>query len=141
MLNQHELSISEHLARFNRLGSNQDEIVLVYEEDGISYGVVNFRRIDETDCARWGFYVALCSPKGKGSRLGKTALNYSFHEMGLQEIHCRVIAENSASQGYHRKLSFAQIEGLALKTPSGFSEMVDFSLRYSDWPNACSTLQ
>lgn len=80
--------------------------IFSYEEQPI--GFVSFKDIDlQSGQCSWGFYVGQQdSPRGMGSILCFTALEYAFENMHMNAIDAEIKANNIASLKVHNKMGF-----------------------------------
>ena len=111
MFTQHEITLEEHMAWFQKADRDSMRNLLIVEEMQQPIGYVQFSQVGKDGVANWGFYVAPDSPKGTGRKLGATALNHAFGVLNLHKVCGQAIEHNSASIGFHQALSFRQ-EGI-----------------------------
>lgn len=127
MHNSHEIPAAEHQSWFERAANNPDKALLIFESASRSLGFVQFDGIKTGNLAEWGFYAAPDAPKGTGSKLGKAALEYAFHKLGVRTIIGRAKAGNAASISFHQKLGF--ISNAAASDES----LISFALPLERW--------
>ena len=111
MFTQHEISLDEHRNWFAKASQDPSRCLLIVEEDTQAIGYVQFSKVEEDGIAEWGFYVRPDAPKGMGSKLGVTALNYAFGPLKLHKVCGQAIDSNQASIAFHQRLGFA-LEGV-----------------------------
>lgn len=111
MYTNHEISLDEHILWFEKESINDKKKLLIFEENNIPVGFVNFARSSTTLPVEWGFYIAPDARKGTGRALGKHALDYAFSTLGTHKVMGYVIASNVKSLQFHEKLGF-QREGI-----------------------------
>ncbi|NSL55171.1 UDP-4-amino-4,6-dideoxy-N-acetyl-beta-L-altrosamine N-acetyltransferase [Uliginosibacterium aquaticum] len=111
MFRRREISATEHAAWFAAQHPQAGRHLLIYEENGIPLGHVNFSLQACPQIAEWGFYRAPEAPAGSGQRMGRAAIDWAFDSLGLHKIAAQVIADNPRSLAFHRKLGF-QPEGI-----------------------------
>lgn len=106
MNSQHEISESEHLQWFESALIDPKRNLLIYEENNIPLGFVQFSIQGVNGEAVWGFYLDPEVSRGKGYQLGKVALSHAFKTLNLPEVYGEVFATNGRSIGFHNKLGF-----------------------------------
>lgn len=135
MYTQHEIALEEHTRWFERSNSDPNRHLLVYEEDGIPSGFVNFAIVSAERNALWGFYAAPEAPKGTGRRMGRAALAYGFDQAGFDKISGEALAHNEKSIRYHLSLGFMQEGELKRQLFDGgmCHDIVCLGLLESEW--------
>jgi UDP-4-amino-4,6-dideoxy-N-acetyl-beta-L-altrosamine N-acetyltransferase len=108
MLSQHEISLSEHRAWFDRASRDETRELLVIEEHGQLIGCVIFSGVQKNATADWSFYSAPGSPAGTGTRICSIALDFAFNELGVHKVASQVLEFNYASIRVHQRLGFSQ---------------------------------
>lgn len=126
MNTQHEISEAEHLQWFNSASNDPKRRLLIYEENNVALGFVQFSVLEKKRDALWGFYLSPEAQRGTGYQLGKVALNYAFHTLDFSSVNGEVFAENERSIRFHIKLGFQRFEQKS-------SEQVSFALSKSRW--------
>lgn len=111
MFSQQEISLSDHLAWFERSLNNPRTCLLIFEEKGVPQGFINFSSASCGTVAEWGFYAAPDAPKGTGQKLGRSAIDYAFTELELHKVCGQVLQNNSRSINFHKRLGF-RCEGI-----------------------------
>lgn len=113
MFNSEVITSEQHNDWFNSLNTSHTNISKVFSFDGIPYGVLNINKIDKiNNSCEWGFYIGnQSSPKGIGTILGYTALNYIFDELFIRKLSAQVLDNNRKSIYFHEKLGFLK-EGI-----------------------------
>ncbi|WP_050467327.1 UDP-2,4-diacetamido-2,4,6-trideoxy-beta-L-altropyranose hydrolase [Herbaspirillum chlorophenolicum] len=137
MRTQHEITLAEHGAWFERASKDPANRLLVAEIDGIPAGFVQFSKISAEGVADWGFYNAPDAPHGTGSKLGKAALNYAFHRLDLHKVCGQALGFNEGSIRFHRKLGFTQ-EGILRDQcliAGSYQPLVCFGMLSHEWLN------
>lgn len=135
MYTRHPITLDEHRAWFERVSGDPLRHALVFVQDTIALGFVNFNVSAEGGIAEWGFYAAPQAPKGTGSALGRTALRHAFDTLGFHKISGRALAHNTSSIQFHHKLGFQQ-EGVLREQHFELQQYVDvicFGLLASEW--------
>lgn len=135
MYTQHEISPQEHARWFERSNTDPRRHLLIYEEQGVPCGFVNFTASESSRNAVWGFYAASESPRGAGRRMGQAALNYAFGPSGFHKISGEALAHNEKSIRFHLSLGFQQ-EGVLRRHffDSGqYHDVVCLGLLASEW--------
>lgn len=106
MLTQHEITIAEHRAWFERSSRSKAHAPLVIEENGRPVGCVIFTDALPHSTSDWSFYVAPGNPPGTGTRMCSAALDFAFNELHVHKVAGRVLDFNGASIRVHRRLGF-----------------------------------
>jgi UDP-4-amino-4,6-dideoxy-N-acetyl-beta-L-altrosamine N-acetyltransferase len=134
MLTQHEISLDEHKAWFDRTVLDQDRSILIIEDGDRPIGYVQFRGITG-EYVDWGFYVDPCSPKGSGRKLAMIALTHAFDYMGLTRIRGKALPFNQASIKLHLSCGFLQEQNREkIKLEDGrIEDLICFILERSAW--------
>ncbi|MFZ4559429.1 MAG: UDP-4-amino-4,6-dideoxy-N-acetyl-beta-L-altrosamine N-acetyltransferase [Saprospiraceae bacterium] len=143
MFTQHEITLEEHLAWFQRIRVDAGvRCFLFLDKEGIPCGVVSFTGIDVRQSnAFWGFYAKPLAMPGTGMRLSLDALNYAFGELGLYKVNAEVLGSNPRSIEMHKKVGFIE-EGRFREHFFNGEERVDvirLGLLATEWPS-CRTL-
>ena len=108
MYTQHEISLNEHEAWFERASLDPTRHLLVFEDETGPAGFVNFHSPGHGKIAEWGFYLAPDAAKGTGRRLGQAALAYGFSTTGFHKVCGEALAFNERSIKFHLNLGFRQ---------------------------------
>ena len=135
MLSQHEITLAEHWAWFNRASRDETRALLVIEECSRPLGCVIFSGVAKNATADWSFYSAPGSPAGSGTRICATALDFAFSELQLHKVAGQVLAFNRASIRIHQRLGFTQ-EGNLRKhrlINGTHHDLFCFGVFYSEW--------
>lgn len=138
MIYQHEISISEHLDWFERESRNPDKRILIFQENNVPHGFVQFSGLEnQKGVIDWGFYTAPLTAKGTGKRLGLAALNHIFLDTKVKKVRGWVLNSNERSKKYHLQLNFIEdCEERSLRkseVKDGDSELICFSLSRERW--------
>jgi RimJ/RimL family protein N-acetyltransferase len=135
MLNQHEISIKEHISWFYRVSQSTDIELLVLEINDECCGLVQFKDSNYLGVVDWGFYVAPDAPKGTGRKLGLAALNHAFKKENLHKVCGQTLHWNQSSIELHKSLGFVQ-EGILRDQHfdgAGYHDLIYFGILKSDW--------
>lgn len=111
MYTQHEISLAEHTAWFERIRADENTHLLLFEIDNTPLGFVNIHQKEPGSIADWGFYLAPEAPKGTGSKLGMAILAFVFEELCLHKLCAQALGYNHKSIRFHRRLGFS-LEGV-----------------------------
>lgn len=112
MYTRHEISLTEHLAWWDRTQVRSDQKYFMYEFQGSPLGIVAFNGINPDDKnSSWAFYASPAAPKGTGSKMEFLALEHAFNDIGLHKLCCEVLAFNKPVISLHEKFGFA-VEGI-----------------------------
>ncbi|MBE1555021.1 UDP-4-amino-4,6-dideoxy-N-acetyl-beta-L-altrosamine N-acetyltransferase [Sporosarcina limicola] len=110
MFNHDMISWEQHIQWFKQVQTSVTALSKVFYFDDVPYGVLNITQIDPIhNRCEWGFYIGEPeAPKGMGTVLGYTALNYIFRELKIQKLDAEVLDFNDKSIYFHKKLGFNQ---------------------------------
>lgn len=111
MFTQHEISLAEHRSWFAKASQDESRRLLIVEDLNNPIAYVQFSDVISDGVSDWGFYVRPDAPKGTGSKMGVTALNYAFGVLKLHKVCGQAINSNHASITFHGRLGFLQ-EGI-----------------------------
>ncbi|OMP65791.1 UDP-4-amino-4,6-dideoxy-N-acetyl-beta-L-altrosamine N-acetyltransferase [Domibacillus epiphyticus] len=116
MYNRDVISMEQHVKWFEKLQRSETSISRIFYYGGIPYGILNVNDIDKVNKrCEWGFYIGSDdAPRGMGTILGFTSLNYIFNHISVRKICAEVIGSNKKSISFHQKMGFVQ-EGLLRK--------------------------
>jgi UDP-4-amino-4,6-dideoxy-N-acetyl-beta-L-altrosamine N-acetyltransferase len=108
MYNSEIISLDQHQKWFERLQESESAISKIFYFDQVPYGVLNINHIDLiNNSCEWGFYIgANNAPRGIGTMLGYTSLNYIFKELKIRKLIAKVLSTNEKSLVFHQKLGF-----------------------------------
>ncbi|MBA4741525.1 MAG: UDP-4-amino-4,6-dideoxy-N-acetyl-beta-L-altrosamine N-acetyltransferase [Azoarcus sp.] len=136
MLTRHEISVDEHRQWFENASSEADHCLLIFEANGSPAGFVHFRGFLAGGIANWGFHVAPGSPKGTGTMLGASALDYAFESLEVHKVCGQALDFNEASIRLHQHLGFVQ-EGVMREqhlVQGAYCDLILFGLLGTEWP-------
>jgi UDP-4-amino-4,6-dideoxy-N-acetyl-beta-L-altrosamine N-acetyltransferase len=108
MLSQHEITLAEHRAWFDRSVNEDTRALLVVQEDDQVIGCVVFSNVANAGTADWSFYVDPDSPAGTGRKVCVAALDFAFSELQIHKVAGQVLVCNEASIRTHLRLGFTQ---------------------------------
>lgn len=110
MFNSDLILWEQHSQWFNKLQKSDSAVSKIFYFDHIPYGVLNITQIDSINhTCEWGFYIGPPhAPKGMGTILGYTALNYIFQELHIRKLSAQVFDFNDKSINFHNKMGFTQ---------------------------------
>mgnify|MGYP001043213221 CR=1 FL=1 len=109
MYSQHEITLTEHLAWWEKIKLSQTDRYFIFELNSKPLGVVAFNDIDVlNNTAFWAFYSSPEAPRGTGSRMETLALEYCFSFLGLHKLCCEVLEFNKAVVRLHKKFGFVE---------------------------------
>lgn len=143
MLTQHEISLAEHRAWFERVVNDPAKRALIFEEGGRPLGFVHFSGVAPDGVADWGFYTAPDAPKGTGSKLGQAALALAFDTLGLHKVCGQVLISNAASIAFHQRLGF-RLEGNLReqhRSADHHEDILCFGILSHEWPPTMQAAQ
>ncbi len=138
MYTHHEISLDEHRAWYKRMQNDPSAHWFIYERRaGVPQGVVNFTNVDLVQrSAFWGFYACPDATLGTGIYLAIDALNLAFTEFDLAKINAEVLATNSNSLRFHKKVGFT-VEGCFREHHFNGENRIDvirFGMLAKEWP-------
>ena len=131
------ITINEHRAWFERLHKEKTAICRIFEFQDRPVGVVNIIQIDRhNNKCSWGFYLGEVDvPRGTGTVMGYLALEYIFEALGMRKLCAEVLAFNTTSIKFHKKLGFVE-EGRFIKhvlKNDNYEDVIAMALFYEDW--------
>ena len=135
MYTQHEITLDEHQRWFEHTLTDTSKHLLVFELDHQPVGFVNLSKVDGSEVADWGFYLAPAAPKGIGRQFGRAALNHAFLKLKLHKINGEALATNERSIKFHQSLGFAEQIAQRHKHFDGdnYHDVIRFSLLDREW--------
>lgn len=119
-ITDHLITPAEHAAWWARTRADDTRRVLVFEYAGRPLGVVNLFDIDlaPADSSRarasWGFFLDSETVESEGLALMawmqvmKEATAYVFDELGADELHGEVLADNESVRSMNRRFRFVE---------------------------------
>lgn len=112
MFNAGVISEAEHYAWYQRIKDDPQRRYLIYEEDQIPLGQVNFIDISEHHhTATIGFYSADQHRQEVGLRMMQLLLEHAFLLLGLRKLWAEVLASNGQVLMFARSCGF-ELEGI-----------------------------
>ncbi|OBY92287.1 UDP-4-amino-4,6-dideoxy-N-acetyl-beta-L-altrosamine N-acetyltransferase [Pseudomonas sp. AU11447] len=108
MFNKKPISLEEHRQWYLRVAHNEAYTLLIFEQDGVALGHMNFTQNTDTAIAEWGFYISPDAARGAGSTMGACALELAFEELHFHKVSAQVLNYNERSLHMHHKLGFKQ---------------------------------
>ncbi len=108
MFNQQPISLEEHRQWYLRVAQSAAYTLLIYEQEGVALGHMNFTQKTDSAVAEWGFYLSPSAPRGTGSKMSECALELAFEELHFHKVSAQVLAYNERSLHLHHKLGFKQ---------------------------------
>jgi UDP-4-amino-4,6-dideoxy-N-acetyl-beta-L-altrosamine N-acetyltransferase len=135
MRTQHEISLDEHTAWFERASQDKSRCLLIVEEVDVALGFVHFSNVSSGGVSDWGFYARPDAPRGAGRKLGRAALNHAFRRLELHKVCGQVLGQNEASLRFHENLGFT-LEGVLRQQAlinGQYHDMVCFGLLREEW--------
>lgn len=135
MYTKHEISPDEHNRWFECSRQDPCKNLLIFEDEDQPIGFVSFNKLEHSENANWGFYLAPYAPKGLGRRLGVAALDHAFNELKLHKVCGQVLAYNERSIQFHQSFGFKQ-EGVFHKQnihDECYNSVINFGLLNHEW--------
>ena len=129
MITQNIIIPADHMKWFERASSNPHRWLLIYEENSIPMGFIQFEKVLNLEgTVDWGFYIAPYAPKGAGHRMGKAALNYIFDIKNILEVRGFVLIENKSSRKYHLRVGFREMVNTVVGDEKKSSLLIGYNL-------------
>lgn len=147
-VNSHEIGAGEHAAWWTRTRDDPTRQVLVYERAGVPAGVVTFfdlRRDAPRRSGGWGFYLDAETLQARDELLPawlevmQEALRYAFDELGLDDLHGEVLADNASVRQMNRMFRFVEGEGEPREVDGRRIVVIPIALRRENRRRATST--
>lgn len=135
MFNNHEIGEDEHRAWFASQQADATRRLWVFRRDGQPLGFVHLNNVRPGGESEWGFYAAPGAPRGTGGALGRAALARAFQDEALHKVCGKVLATNTASLAFHRRLGFTD-EGVLhqqQRADGTYHDVHCFGLLQADW--------
>lgn len=136
MYTQHEITLDEHRAWWDRIQGSPKFRFFIYESTGQPLGYVAFSELARASAtASWGFYTAPDAPRGTGSMMAFCAMDVAFGPLELRKLNAEAIRRNVASLRLHESLGFVQ-EGLFrdhVLVGDAFDDVIRLALFATDW--------
>jgi UDP-4-amino-4,6-dideoxy-N-acetyl-beta-L-altrosamine N-acetyltransferase len=137
MYTDHEITMEEHRAWFERLRRAPAPTFLIFEFRDKPIGVVNVTQIDtRNEKCYWGFYIGDSeAPPGSGTVLGYFGLNYIFDVLKIRKLCAEAFVFNSASVIFHKRLGFVEEGHLVrhVQKNGRYEDIVIFALFDEEW--------
>ncbi|MCL6479750.1 MAG: UDP-4-amino-4,6-dideoxy-N-acetyl-beta-L-altrosamine N-acetyltransferase [Peptococcaceae bacterium] len=139
------ITMDEHRAWFERLYKEKTAICRIFEFQDRPVGVVNIIQIDRHNhkCS-WGVYLGEVDvPRGTGTVMGYLALEYIFEALGMRKLCAEVLAFNTTSIKFHKKLGFVE-EGRFIKhvlKNGNYEDVIAMALFDEDWVKSKNKLK
>ena len=136
MLTQNKISWVEHQDWYSRVREDPFIYLFIFEESKVAKGFVKISQNSTVlQTADWGFYLAPDTGSGIGHKLGNAALEYTFNTLKLHKLCGQVLAFNTSSIQFHRRLGFQQEGQLRDQYFDGtdYHDIICFGLIDSEW--------
>lgn len=135
MYTQHLIAFDEHVQWFSRASVDASRYLLIFEQDAVPLGFINIHQVAHGGIADWGFYVAPNAPKGTGTAMGRTVLQFAFEQAKLHKLCGQALVYNAKSIQFHLKLGFRQ-EGVLRQhhfDGNEFHDIACFGILAHEW--------
>ena len=135
MFNSNEISFHQHVAWFETAWTDPLRHLLLVCELDIPFGFAQLSLDDARRKADWGFYTNPDGPKGQGSLLGRSVLDFAFSKLKLERISAQVLAFNIRSITFHQRIGFVE-EGILRShhfTDNGYRDVHLFGLMAAEY--------
>ncbi|MEH6499794.1 MAG: UDP-4-amino-4,6-dideoxy-N-acetyl-beta-L-altrosamine N-acetyltransferase [Pseudoalteromonas distincta] len=138
MYTQHEISVEEHIAWFQRASVDQSRHLLIYERDGQPTGYLHFHEIGKGGVAEWGCYVSPDALRGSGTDLGFRAVEHAFTVLKLHKLCGQALAYNQKSIDFQLRVGFSQEGRLRDQHFDGqaYHDIICFGLTEDQWKSS-----
>ncbi len=130
MFTDHEISLAEHLAWWEKVRQDPSRQVLLFYYVGRPAGVVNFLNIDlQQHSCHWGFYLDNEQWQENAERLKvwlgleQAVIEYAFSSIGVNALYCETFELNRPVHQIHRRFGFEEVERFC-RDKNGQPEMV-----------------
>jgi UDP-4-amino-4,6-dideoxy-N-acetyl-beta-L-altrosamine N-acetyltransferase len=135
MLTQHEITVHEHLAWFDRASKDATRVLLVIEEKNQPVGCVFFSGVKANSTVDWSFYSSPYSPAGTGKRVCSMALDFVFKEIKIHKVVGQVLDYNFRSIRVHQRLGFIKEGTLRehILVNENHHDLLCFGVLSSEW--------
>jgi UDP-4-amino-4,6-dideoxy-N-acetyl-beta-L-altrosamine N-acetyltransferase len=135
MLTQHEISLSEHAQWFHRAVKDTTRRLLIVQEFDNPIGYVQFSGVAPGGVADWGFYASPDAAKGRGRKIGTSALDFAFDHLKLHKVCGQTFASNQASIRFHERLGFKREAELRdqKRINNEYHTLIGFGLLVHEW--------
>lgn len=129
------ITIDEHIAWFNRLKSQQEDVFLIFEFEGQATGIVQYNVVDASSREfSWGFYIGETGlPRGTGLIMGFLGLNFAFEKLNVRRLRGEVFSFNVSSINFHKRLGFIEINRSFKRKSGKDEEIVIFFITKENW--------
>jgi len=135
MYTQHEISLAEHQAWFERSAKDPTKRLMVFDLGGTPTGFVGITESQRGLIADWGFYLSPGAASGSGRQLGQTALHFAFAHLQLHKLCGQALSFNDKSIRFHQRLGFVR-EGILRDQHfdgRNFHSVVCFGILRDEW--------
>ncbi|MEU6716275.1 GNAT family N-acetyltransferase [Nonomuraea sp. NPDC046802] len=111
----HEIAEDEHARWWAATRADAGRLVLIYEHDGVSAGVVSYTGLS-SESATWAFYLDLDGLERSGTLLRawigleRAAIDHAFGPLGLRVLRGEVLADNEPVRILHKRFGFVEVE-------------------------------
>ena len=117
MFTDREISLSEHLAWWEKMKGDPGRRVFIFLYRGQPVGVVNYFNINiDQRYSHWGFYLDNGRDWAPGEKLDawlqleEEVIQYAFGTLGCDTLLCETFAFNEQVLALHRKFGFKEVE-------------------------------
>lgn len=144
MYTSHEISFEEHCVWFKKLKDDTTKAYFIAQFNGAPVGVIGFSEINVvTGIATWAFYASPTAPRGSGSLMEYSALEYAFNELKLHKLRCEVLGFNQTVVKLHKKFGFVEEGRLRKAFYDGvrYHDVVHLGIFSQEWDDIKSSLK
>jgi len=136
MYTSHVISLEEHKRWFEGIKDDATKRYFIVSIEGELLGVVGFTEINNVmGIASWAFYASPKAPRGTGSKMEFSALDYAFNELKLHKLRCEVLGFNQPVVKLHTKFGFT-LEGThrdAHYDGESYQDVIHLGLLEQEW--------
>ncbi|MFC4010674.1 GNAT family N-acetyltransferase [Nonomuraea purpurea] len=110
----HEITKEEHARWWAATRADASRLVLIYDHDGVSAGVVSYTGLS-SESATWGFYLDLDGLEESRTLLRawmgleRAAIDHAFGPLGVRVLRGEVLADNEPVRLLHKRFGFAEV--------------------------------
>lgn len=144
MYTRHEISFDEHCAWYEKLKNDKSRAFFIATLNHNPVGVIGFSEINLVKgIATWAFYASPEAPRGTGSLMEYSALEYAFNELKLHKLRCEVLGFNKTVVKLHTKFGFVQEGTLrdAFYDGESYHDIIHMGIFAHEWQAVKPTMQ
>jgi UDP-4-amino-4,6-dideoxy-N-acetyl-beta-L-altrosamine N-acetyltransferase len=139
MFSDHEITEKEHQKWWNNLSNNSSKKALIFSNNEIDCGVVNYFDIDNKlkNC-HWGFFLSNHLPSNIDKleiwlQLEKEAIEFAFSNLGCNNLICETFEFNKPVIEIHKRFGFVKSDTIYRLKENKKSKVIVTELKRSDY--------